>query len=449
MACGGGGSGGGDSGGAAGGGGVSASSVIPDTTIAIPDTTRVVNVADASGASQAELSAATYQINMFWAASNGVTWNEILGTGFAIGGNLMATNAHVTAEVLNRARLYGQSGVTLTGVSAFQAETGQEVPLLEALVHPSYNGSVRSPDIGLFVARSTLPVALEVASDAQVSALRAGDTIRLNGFPGDVFNVLFAQGFQPGLSIPRATLFQGNIQSLQKFDERAVIDPNNPLDIDMIQHSMDTSGGTSGSPILSDGRVVGVHNSGLGFSSVVIGADGRPTVQQTTQSTASWGIHVKHLKSLLAEWQSGVLAAEKRFRIPIDASLLALGQTAGTTSAGPVIGSLSATVQNPTNPNVTHQITMNFDGSGAVFGRSDWPANIAGPERSFTLTGVIDANGQFEVVDNTPEVNPGFRRGIYTGFINPASGAVDGDYSELDEALNEITFFGNFVGTVR
>ncbi len=432
-------------------GGAGNTQLITETNIPIPSTTRVIEATDPGGSSQADLSAATYIIVMFWSSASNGSFSEMLGTGFAVGGDLIATNAHVAGEILNRARQYGQFGFSLTKASAFRAETGAEIPLLEALVHPSYNNNTRSPDIGLFVARATLPVSLKLATNAEVAAIRPGNQINLNGFPGDVFSAIFARGFMPGLSIPQATLFTGNVQSLQKFDERSVIDPNNPLSIDMIQHSMDTTGGTSGSPILHNGKVVAVHNSGLQYSTVELGPDGTPRPFVASIATASWGIHVKHLRNLLAEYDTGVMEADKRYRLPPEPALLATaGQSNGDTSATLVSKTLTATVNNPQNPGATHTLEMSIDANLNITGTSTWPANNDNGlgARQFILTGSVDANGALEATDNTPELVPGFRRGFYSGNINPASGSVRGEYFEVNDQ-NQTFYFSDWTGQLQ
>lgn len=424
---------------------------ITETDIPIPATTRTIVPMDPGGADLADVDAATYVIIMFFQnATTGQSFNSILGTGFAVGGDLIATNAHVSGEILNMSRQIFQQGWRINEVRAFRSQTRESVQILEALVHPSYNNSTRSTDLGLFVASDPLPVALTLASDFEVSNIRAGNQMYLNGFPGDVFNTIFSRGFMPGSSIARATLFTGNIQSLQKFDERSVIDSNDPVGIDMIQHSMDTSGGTSGSPILIDGKVVAIHNSGLQYSSVAIGPDGTPTRQRDTIATASWGVHVKHLRNLLAEYRSGVLADEKRYRIPVADSLLSAsgqGASGGTQSfAGRTI---AGTVSSPQSPNATHSIQISVDNNLNVVGTSNWPASAAFPSaRQFSLMGSITADGALQMTDNTPEVVPGFRRGLYRGNVNPASGRVLGEYFEVDSD-NFQYYFSDWTGQLQ
>ena len=456
SACGGGGGGSSTPGPVGGGGGTppvaGEQEFITETDIPIPATTRTIVPMDPGGSDLADVDAATYVIIMFFQnATTGQSFNSILGTGFAVGGDLIATNAHVSGEILNLSRQIFPLGWRINEVRAFRSQTRESVQLLEALVHPSYNNSTRSPDLGLFVASDPLPVALTLASDFEVSNIRAGNQMFLNGFPGDVFNTIFARGFMPGSSIARATLFTGNIQSLQKFDERSVIDPNDPVGIDMIQHSMDTSGGTSGSPILIDGKVVAIHNSGLQYGSVAVGADGIPNrVQTDTIATASWGVHVKHLRNLLAEYRSGVLADEKRYRLPVENPLLSASGQGGSGSTPVIAGrSIVGTVENAQQPGASHTIQISIDGNLNVSGTSNWPANADFPAgRQFSLTGTITADGALQMTDNTPEVVPGFRRGLYRGNLNPASGRVIGEYFEVDSD-NFRYYFSDWTGQLQ
>lgn len=391
-----------------------------------------------------QLDAATFMIGYTY-EEQGQEMTQLLGTAFAIDDHLLATNSHVTQGVLDIARQLAQRGIQVKSVSAFQSETGLEVPLLEALVHPSYTGSTRSPDVGLFVTRDILPKTLRLASAREAVSLKKGNDLQLNGFPGDVSQAIFGRSFTPGLSVPQATLFTGNIQVLQNFDERVVVDADNIHTIDMLQHDMDTTGGTSGSPILNRDKVVAVHNSGLA-EFVVVREGGEFIVKRLAPATASWGVHVKHLHNLISEFNTGVLEADKRFRLPPSAALLATG---GGQSSG--LGDLAGTkfsgnVSNAENSNVQHEISITLDGDLNITGSSSWPANSAlgRDARQFSLRGSTDANGRIEIVDDTPEVIPGFRRGIYTGNLNPASGKASGQYFEINDA-NELFYFGDWV----
>ena len=365
------------------------------------------------------------------------------GTAFAIGDRMLATNSHVTKGVLDFARAAARNGERVTGVSAFQSETGREFPLIEAMVHPSYTGT-KSPDVGLLVARDSLPARLELATPQEATTMRKGDSLQLNGFPGNVFEQTFGDGFQPGLSVPQASLFTGNVQAVRAFDERVVVDPANVNTVERYEYSMDTSAGTSGSPVLRNGKVVAVHNSGLQLD-VLVMENGQVVVKpKVPVGTASGGIHVKHLQNLIKEYNTGVLEADKRFRLPPpDALLQAPGQSTGAGGAGL---SFQGSVADANNPNVAHQLRVVVDQNLVVSGTAQWPANpaLGLPARQFSLSGRVQANGKIEFVDNTPELIAGFRRGVYVGNLNPASGRMSGQYYEVNEATNELFYFGDW-----
>jgi V8-like Glu-specific endopeptidase len=393
-----------------------------------------------------QLDAATYMIG-YTVQTQGGERTFLMGTGFAIEDNLIATNSHVTKGILDEARTLAQNGIRLTRVTAYQSETGRAFPLLKAVIHPSYTGDTRSPDVGLFESREQLPTRLTLETPEGTTRLRKGDALQQNGFPGDLFDAVF-NDFQPGLSVPKATLFTGTIQTIEKFDSRVVVDPANLSTIDMYQHSMDTSGGTSGSPILSNGKVIGVHNSGLSYNVQVAGPNNQTQIRRIPTATGSWGINVKHLHNLVNFYKQGVLEADKSFSLPPPDALLGAqgpGQGAGGTGGG--AGSqFAGTVSNNSNPNVTHQIRLGVDQNLKISGTTQWPANpsLGLAARTFTLTGASDVNGRFEAVDNTPEVVPGFRRGVYLGFFNPASGTISGEYYELNESSGELFYFGDW-----
>ncbi len=396
-----------------------------------------------SGVLPSNLDASTFMIG-YTIELQGRERTLLLGTGFAIEGNLIATNAHVTKGLLDEARALAANGIRIKRASAFQSETGKEYPLLKAVIHPSYTGGTRSPDAGLFEARDQLPARLQLDTAQGSTRLRKGDAVQQNGFPGDLFNAVF-DDFQPGLSVPKATLYTGTIQTIENFDSRVVVDPANISLVDMYQHSMDTSGGTSGSPILSNGKVIGLHNAGLSYEVFVAAPNGQATIRRVPTATGSWGINVKHLINLVAFYKQGVLEADKSFTVPPPDALLAVAG-GGQSTSGAIGGSYGGSVANPSNPNVAHQIRLSIDPALNVGGSTQWPANpaLGLAARSFALRGKADANGRIEVVDNTPETITGFRRGVYIGFLNPASGRITGEYYELNESTQELIYFGDW-----
>lgn len=394
-----------------------------------------------AGAALTNPDASTYIIVQKWKVQ-GLDVNFATGTAFSVGDNLLATNAHVVAAVLNDARQFTQAGITQVGVSAFQSQTGDEFPLLEAVVHPAYTGSTKSADVGLFVTRSALPNKLVFASLNEVNAVVKSNQIQVNGFPGDVSSLVFEVGFQPGLTVPVASLFSGTVQALRAFDERKVV---TPATTDMWEYSMDTSGGTSGSPVLFNDKVIGVHNSGVVNVVLRPQSGGGVRTDREILATASFGIHLKHLLKLIDEFNVGLLEADKKFRLPVTAELIAAGQGGGQSTAAPGAGfSFAGSGFNPENANVSHQIEISVDSNLVVTGQSIWPENLGLPVRTFTLSGQVQSNGEIEFQDDTPEQIPGFRRGVYTGTVNPASGEIFGQYFEVDEDTNNFIYFGEW-----
>lgn len=410
-----------------------------------------------AGSTVSNLDRSTFLIGLKVSVPGRPSSFEAFGTGFAIGDNLLATNSHVTRGVLETAADFARVGGTITGVSAIQSETGAEVVLLEALVHPSYNPAapnLNTQDVGLFVTRDRLPNRLTLATPEEAGTLRKGDGLQMNGFPGVVFTQQFSDGFQPGLSVAQSSLFTGNVQALRNFDNRVVVDPPSEKNVDVYEYSMDTAPGTSGSPVLRNGKVVGVHFAGVSQVVLVVPpGGGQPRPGREASSVAARGVHVKHLHNLIKEFNTGVLAGERRFRLPPDPQLVASFAAGGGPRGGGVqtneTGGANttfngATVADPNNGALAHTLTFRVDANLNLTGTSTWPAFGNRPLRSFTLTGVSSQTGLLEFRDNTPEIVPGFRRGIYIGGFNSASGAIQGDYYELNETTNELFFFGNW-----
>jgi V8-like Glu-specific endopeptidase len=382
---------------------------------------------------------------------NGATKTFITGTGFAISDKLLATNAHVTRAILDHARNLARANAgAIISVDAYQSATGKSFMLIEALEHPSYAitnlnaGGTRSYDVGLLVSRDPLPNRLTLASVEEASALRKADVIDVNGYPGDVTNLIFPNGFTPGVSIPQSSLFRGTIQALRNFDERVVITNQT---IDMFEYSVDTTGGTSGSAVVARGKVVGVNNSGVIEIVVRPGPNNTLVSDRSFVGSASFGLHVKHLHNLIKEYETGVLSAERRFRVPPPSDLVNATPGGGAGTVAQPLG-VTGTVASTTNSLVNHTIRLNIDANLNITGTSQWPAQPNRtpplPARQFTLTGRGKPDGTIEIVDNTPDIIPNFRQGVYLGNVNFASGRITGQYFEYDQPTNELIYFADW-----
>ena len=171
----------------------------------------------------------------------------IRGSAFAIGGNLLATNAHVVEDAAREFQLGGS-------VTVYQHETGEAFSMSAMWIHPDYTGTF-SPDVGIIEIDSTLPSTLVIADDETLRGLQVFDDIRLSGFPGELGDL--------DLVRPRATMLSGRITAMRPFDQSVAATPETAM---MIQHDMPTTGGTSGSPVVNSlGEVIAIHNSRRGM----------------------------------------------------------------------------------------------------------------------------------------------------------------------------------------
>ena len=132
-------------------------------------------------------------------------------------------------------------------------------------MHAGWNGDLNSPDVGIVWVDETLTDQhLDVASRSQAMALKVGDPIGTMGFPGELQD--FGGRIRVNNLFPIATFENGTVSALRPRDE--TVDFEIPDDTYIVQHSFDTTGGTSGSPIFDkNGRVVAVNNASMQINS--------------------------------------------------------------------------------------------------------------------------------------------------------------------------------------
>jgi hypothetical protein len=194
-----------------------------------------------------------------------------LGTAWAVGDHLLATNAHVAEEFARR-----------NGEQAFVALSSDVPPKRFAIsrveVHPGYGAFERlwndySPvisdergtrrrlnhvaayDVALLQVAGPEPLAppLALADDQTLAAIGVGEPVGLVGYP--IENMAYGQQnfLQPNPTIPT-----GEVRKLSDLFGR----PAGGM-FDLLMHSMETVGGASGSPILlPDGTVAALHSAG-------------------------------------------------------------------------------------------------------------------------------------------------------------------------------------------
>lgn len=222
--------------------------------------------------------------------------NFAVGSAFAVGPKLLATNAHVVEAIVD-------NPFPVRHVLALRAGTKEVFEVVRAAKHPDYDGDpVGSPDVGVLVTGASLPTLLECASDEDLEALAVGDELALAGFPGDVNDVF---EIEPGITVAQSTALKGVITSLRSFDPSAEVTPDN---VDIVQHDLPTTPGTSGSPLVRCGKVAAVHNAGTVRWVVTVDEDGNPDVQRQGVAANNFGIHARYLRRLMELTETGDVA---------------------------------------------------------------------------------------------------------------------------------------------
>lgn len=170
-------------------------------------------------------------------------------TGFSVGQNLVATNAHcinVATTEINR----GYQLVVLRNKSMGQSIAARPVYADARFQNNQMSRGGSGYDVGLVQTAAPLASWVRLASDAELQGLHEGDAIFVYGFPGMTMNE----------RSPVATITLGLLNRLTDFFDSV----GTPATTQKLQHSAQTSGGSSGSPIfLPSGSVIGVNAGSL------------------------------------------------------------------------------------------------------------------------------------------------------------------------------------------
>ena len=214
--------------------------------------------------------------------------NYTVGTGFrAYWNNVIWTNAHV-AQGIND--LVSNPLLANDNPRAFVTKSGTVIGSSRTYIwtnfwiHPQYDGTLESPDVGLvYIPDLTgVPVELDLPGflpREMLDDLRIGQPVGTLGFPGwaDLHNDV----------LPLATFKDGTLGALRPFyDDQFFSGPNNTGQV--LHYNMVLRGGTSGSPVFDhNGYIVAVHYAGITISvqsgAVVIGE---------IDTAENYGIHV-------------------------------------------------------------------------------------------------------------------------------------------------------------
>lgn len=209
--------------------------------------------------------------------------NYVVGSGFvAEFTNAIWTNAHVIEGVrdqivsirhLNPQPFAVKSGTAVNGTDTYTLNT--------YYLHPDYDGTVGTPDVGVLVVDEQFTHVPSFLPLDRVKDLRVGQPIASIGFPGEIND--------PYSSVPIATFKDGTVSALRSFSD-GIVTPENSR---VIQHNLDTSGGTSGSLLFDhEGFIIGINHAT--FESLVFDQHtGKP--QRVPVSSLGFGIRVDEM----------------------------------------------------------------------------------------------------------------------------------------------------------
>jgi hypothetical protein len=200
--------------------------------------TTQVNYGDATGSAIA----AANRFTIFLLAGKARETGGVQGfcTAFAIGDDLLATNAHCVKTGLEK---YTELMVLMNGAPTNRYDIKRMIP------HPGYQEGRISPDVGLVQLQGRLVHKVTIAPAPELSKVAPGVPMFLYGFPGRLNRV----------DAPEATFVRGEIGRVTTFDQKLGDFGQNTL----LQHSAFSSAGTSGSPMFNaEGRVIGINAGG-------------------------------------------------------------------------------------------------------------------------------------------------------------------------------------------
>ncbi len=199
-------------------------------------------------------------------------------TGFAVNENTLATNAHcvrmVTQDQARGAQLFALRN----------KGSGEMIPARAVYLDGRFQNAQQSRggagyDVGLVQTQVRLPGWVRLASDNELYAVREGDGVFVYGFPGMTMNE----------RSPVATITLGLLNRVTDFFDNVATPPT----AQKLQHSAQTSGGSSGSPIfLPSGAVIGVNAGSLSDEERQVVTD--PTNGQRREVEVNRGSNFKY-----------------------------------------------------------------------------------------------------------------------------------------------------------
>ena len=238
---------------------------------------------------------------LHWAYDDEDSFITFVGTGFAVEGETFVTNAHIINALVEFDDELGafnqkhgtnlQSWWTMTqSLTADLSYVASFWDIDYYWLHSEWDpDNLNSPDVGLLQSVGgfgPIEPRVTLATNSEVYRLRVGAPIATLGFPGEL------QGGETEDISPIATFKEGTISALRPPYQGETFTSR---DTYIVQHNLDLSGGTSGSPIFdARGRVVAINNAGI---DVIFDIGGRQA--RVSQAALGFGIRADKIRELL------------------------------------------------------------------------------------------------------------------------------------------------------
>ena len=239
---------------------------------------------------------------LHWAYDDEDSFITFVGTGFAVEGKTFVTNAHIVDALVEfdyELEAFNQKhGTDLQSWWMMAQNLTADLPYVASFwdieyywLHPEWDpDNLNSPDVGLLqtsdIGFGSIERRVTLATSNEVYRLRVGDPIATLGFPGEL------QGGETEDISPIATFKDGTISALRPPYQGETFTSR---DTYIVQHNLDLSGGTSGSPIFdARGRVIAINNAGI---DVIFDIGGRQA--RVSQAALGFGIRADKIRELL------------------------------------------------------------------------------------------------------------------------------------------------------
>ncbi len=223
-----------------------------------------------------------------------------IGTSFAVASGTLVTNGHIIdglieldGQVAAFNNRYGtdlsSDWIVVRNLTTSLSYQGNYFFIGGYWSHPQWDPEdLSSPDVGtLHISEGFIGRRARLATSREARRLRVGAPIATLGFPGEL------QGGELSALFPIATFKNGTISALRPSFQN---EPYSVANTYIVQHNLDLSGGTSGSPIFdASGQVVAINNAGI--ENLVLSIGGVPA--RISQAALGFGIRADKIHEVL------------------------------------------------------------------------------------------------------------------------------------------------------